>query len=165
MAEITNAQTAGLRGNTPAFEYITAKSPVVSGVGATRTINDSESGSVFLMDRYAGTKFTLPTGVPGQQLTFLTNVTSNTYSIVTNIGTSTPVIIGALPIFAEGITGSMFVAAGGSALVRIVMNGTTTGGVQGSKIVLTNLSSGTWFVSGTLMGSGTLATPFSALSA
>jgi len=160
----TSGETVGLRGNTPAYEYVTAKKPVISAGAATRTLVDSEAGSVVLLDRVAGNKFTLPVGVPGQEFTFISNMTSLTYAIVTNIGTSTPIIVGGLGIFTNGITGSMFISTAADLNCQIKMNGTTTGGIQGSKIVLTNVSSGTWFVSGTLIGSGTFATPFTTAS-
>lgn len=166
MSEITNGQTAGLRGNTPSFEYITTKTPVVSGVSTTRTLNESESGSIIVLDRVGGTVFTLPTGKPGINFTFLAD-NANASAIVTNIGTSTPIIIGSIAtVLASSMSnGSMFVSTSASAYVRIITNATTTGGIQGSKLVLTALSSGTWFVSGTLIGSGALTTPFSAASA
>ena len=161
----TAGSTAGLRGNTPNYEYVTSKQPVISGAGATRTLLESESGSVVLLDRFAGTRFTLPVAVPGTNFTFLTNVTNNSCSIITNISSSTPIIIGDLVVNASPIgAGTSFQALGADLMVKIAMNGTTTGGQQGSRIVLTALSSGTWFASGLVNGTGTLATPFSALS-
>ena len=163
----TAGSTSGLRGNAPSYEYITTKQPVIYGSGATRSLIDSESGSNVLFDRAAGTIFTLPVALPGMTFTFLTNVLSTANAIVTNIGTSTPVIIGGL-ISTSALAlsaGSMYTSNGGNKNVRIAMNGTTTGGIEGSKIVLTALSSGTWFVSGTLISSGANITPFSAYSA
>jgi len=162
MAEATNGQTAGLRGNTPSFEYITTKTPVVSGVTAARKINETESGSIILLDN-AGVRntFTLPVAIPGTNYTFITNIGTNTASIITNITSSSPIIVGALNLTANGVTGSMFISNSASGYDTLTFNGTTTGGLQGSKFKVTALSTNTWFIEGTLVGSGTLATPFS----
>lgn len=45
---------------------------------------------------------------------------------------------------------------------KMTLNGTTTGGVVGSRVVVKDIKSGTWQVSGELIASGTEATPFSA---
>jgi hypothetical protein len=42
------------------------------------------------------------------------------------------------------------------------MNGSTTGGLLGSRVVLTDVASTKWAVSGGLISTGTEATPFSA---
>jgi hypothetical protein len=42
------------------------------------------------------------------------------------------------------------------------MNGSTTGGLIGSYVQVTDLSTGYYLVQGSLVGSGTPATPFSA---
>lgn len=43
----------------------------------------------------------------------------------------------------------------------ITMNGSTTGGVDGSQLELIDLAAGVWLVNAALVGSGTAATPFS----
>jgi hypothetical protein len=42
----------------------------------------------------------------------------------------------------------------------ISMNGTTTGGIAGSVVEVTAIATAEYLVTGTLLGSGTLATPF-----
>ncbi len=42
----------------------------------------------------------------------------------------------------------------------ISMNGTTTGGIEGSHLEVTAIAADEYLVTGTLLGSGTLATPF-----
>jgi hypothetical protein len=45
---------------------------------------------------------------------------------------------------------------------KLVMNGSTTGGLLGSYVEVVDAVDATWFVSGWLVSSGTEATPFSA---
>jgi hypothetical protein len=42
------------------------------------------------------------------------------------------------------------------------MNGTTTGGIAGSYVEIIDVATGVFFVRAALIGSGTVATPFSA---
>jgi hypothetical protein len=44
----------------------------------------------------------------------------------------------------------------------ITMNGSTTGGILGSRVVVTDAAANKWAVSGALVSSGTEATPVSA---
>lgn len=157
-----------LRGTQIVVDSVSAKMPVISGSGATRTLNELESGSVVLFDRAAGTVYTLPTGVPGTTFTFLVSKTptSNAHRIVTNITTSTPVIIGAIDsMLTVDNTEKAWQSLEATANCSIAMNGTTTGGQQGTKIVVTALSAGTWFATGLSVGTGTAATPFTTASA
>ncbi|MBL4891466.1 MAG: hypothetical protein JKX91_06525 [Rhizobiaceae bacterium] len=44
----------------------------------------------------------------------------------------------------------------------ITMNGTTSGGILGDRIVLTDMATGKWLISGHINSTGTVVTPFSA---
>lgn len=152
-----------LRGTQIVVDTVAAKKQVISGSGATRTLNEYESGSTIVLDKVDGTVFTLPEAKPGMTYEFITHkaVTSNSHKIITNITTSTPVIIGAvdsMSVVDNSVKG--FQSLGATANCSVTMNGTTTGGRVGTRLVVTAISSGTWFVTGLVVGSGTLATPF-----
>lgn len=155
----TNGETTGLRGTSPQLDYVTSKRPVISGLGATRTLTERESGSTVLFDRAAGIVITLPAAKPGISYEFVSNVTCATANIVTNITTTTPVIIGAVTVVPD-LTGTASVFANKGSAYSIAMNGGTTGGIVGSRLTMTALSSGTWMVSGITVGTGSIATPF-----
>jgi hypothetical protein len=59
-----------------------------------------------------------------------------------------------------GTTGSVFSTLPASD--TLTMNGSTTGGLAGSYVQVTDIASGIYLVSAALIGSGTPATPFSA---
>jgi hypothetical protein len=59
-----------------------------------------------------------------------------------------------------GTTGTVFSTLPASD--TITMNGSTTGGLIGSYVQVTDLATGYYLVQGSLVGSGTPATPFSA---
>lgn len=134
---------------------------VISGVGATRTLQAKESNALCLLDRAAGVVYTLPAPVLGMQFEFLATVavTSNAYKVITNAGT----------VFLLGsvMGGSLTVAdsgdvfqANGSTHVSISMDGATKGGLVGTRFRVTAISDTQWVIDGGYVGSGTLADPF-----
>ncbi len=134
---------------------------VIDGVGATRTLLPEESGALCLFDRAAGVVYTLPTPVAGMQFEFSSTVavTSNAYKVVTAAGTQ--FLIGSV------MAGSLTVAdsgdvfqANGTTHRAISMGGSTTGGLIGGSIKFTAISSTQWVIEGDIVGSGTLADPF-----
>lgn len=148
-------------GVNPTFETVAARKPVISGVGATRTLNDSESGSVCLFDRAAGIVYTLPTAKPGMYFDFIvtTSVTSNAAKVITAAGTE--LLVGGYTNVDTDTSNAVAAFDGnGSTHVAVSMNGTTTGGLQGTKLRFTCLSSTRWMVEGIVRGSGTVATAF-----
>lgn len=137
---------------------------VISGQGATRALLASESDSICLFDRAAGIVYTLPAPVVGLQYSFLTTVTitGGAAEVATNNET-TDFMLGGVLLAPDGsaIGLSELFNGNGSSHVEISSNGTTTGGIKGSQYSITCVSSTLWLVSGILIGSGTLATPFS----
>jgi hypothetical protein len=137
-------------------------SPIVSGSGATVTLTKDQSGSVVLMDRAAGIVFTLPANTPGMQFTFTATVTvtSNNYKIITAAGTE--LLIGGL--ISDDTDSSdavaFFPSLAATSNIAVTMNGGTTGGLAGTSIVFTCLTSTRWNVQGLVTGSGVVANPF-----
>lgn len=145
------------RGTKLVLDIVQAGQNVISGSGATRTLNANESGSVCLFDRAAGIIFTLPTAKVGTYYDFhvTTSITSNNAKIITAVGTE--LVIGGISLNAAAL--AVF-SGNGSTHLAVTMNGTTTGGLLGTKLRFTCLSSTRWMVEGTALGSGTGVTPF-----
>lgn len=134
---------------------------VIDGVGATRTLAATESGALCLFDRAAGIVYTLPPPVVGLEFEFMVTVTvtSNAAKVITDAATT--FLIGGITVSNSGAaTGKMF-AGNGSTHIAVSQNGTTTGGVIGSKLKFKCISSTVWAVDGVVNGTGTEATPFS----
>ena len=135
---------------------------VLNGWATGRILKKSESGALVIFNTAAGQSITLPAIASrdlGMYFDFLVTVTgTGTYGIATSdAGTF---IIGGVDssstTVAEG--GDTFAAAGSE--VAILFDGDTTGRLVGTSIRLTAISTTQWAVSGTIMGVGTLATPF-----
>lgn len=151
-----------LRGTALVLDTVAARKPVISGQGATRTLNENESGSVCLFDRAAGIVYTLPTGAePGTYFDFkvATSVTSNAAKVITGAGTE--LLVGSYRnVDTDTSDATASFRANGSSHVAVSMNGTTTGGLVGTQLRFTCLSATQWAVEGNVHGSGTVATAF-----
>lgn len=134
--------------------------PVISGWTTGRTLLASESGSLVVFSTAAGQTITLPTPVQGMEFEFTVHVTgTGTYSVAT--GSAAIFIGGALDSSSTSVAegGDTFVADP-AATVDVVMDADTTGRLVGTVFTLTAISSTVWNIRGTMMGVGTLATPF-----
>lgn len=136
--------------------------PVISGSGATRTLNETESNSLCLFDRAAGIVYTLPTAPKiGTFFDFVvsTTITSNAAKVITGAGTEL-LIGGYTNVDTDTANAVAAFTANGTTHVSVSMNGTTTGGILGTKLRFTCLSSTKWMVEGIVQGNGTVATAF-----
>lgn len=132
---------------------------VISGSGATVTLTAAQAGSLVLMDRAAGIVFTLPAPTVGAAFTFFASasVTTNNYKIITNAGTV--FLAGTLCNVKTDLT-TLFSIGDNAANLAVTMNGTTTGGLVGTRISFTCTTATQWIVEGYNLASGTIATPF-----
>jgi hypothetical protein len=135
---------------------------VISEGVATRQLLASESGALCVFALATGVVYTLPTPVKGMQFEFLAtvSVTSNSYKVITKTPASEFLLggVGAMSYtVAEG--GDTF-SADGTTIVAITEDGATKGGLIGDHFRVTALSSTQWLIEGTIVGAGTLATPF-----
>lgn len=155
---------ANARGLNPRFDTVRSKRNIISGLGATRTLTASESGSLILLDRAAGIVVTLPTAVPGLTYEFFvtTTITSNTYKIIT--GAATELLIGSIIIENTASSNALSANNGnGSTHIAVSMPASGTqpsGGVISSRVKFTCLSTTQWFVEGVVLAGTTPSTPF-----
>lgn len=130
-------------------------------VTAALTLNqDSHAGNVLVMNSATGRIMTLPasTGKGDVYTVFIRTAVSSGNHVIA-VANATDVMNGGVSVSTD---------AGGVAILAaatddtITMNGTTTGGLAGSWVRLTDAVSGFWMVEGFLVSSGAEATPFSA---
>lgn len=152
-----------LRGTDIVVDKVRAKKNVISGSGSTRTLNENESNSLVLFDRAAGIVFTLPAACnPGTTFEFVvtTTITSNAAKIITGAGTELMVgqILNCDTDSSDAV--AIWKSLVATSNIAVSMNGSTTGGIKGDRIICTKANSTTWIVTGTTTGTGTVATPF-----
>lgn len=155
---LTDFEQLGYR--PPGLSMHSAKATQVIGDAvATRTLTIKESGATCLFDAAAGVVYTLPAPVIGAEFEFITTVscTSNSHKIITNAGTV--FLLGEVLMFTTATASPAGFAFNGTTHVACTSNGTTTGGLIGSRIKVRALSATQWFIEGGMVGSGTIVTP------
>lgn len=134
---------------------------VIPVTAATVTLNaDGFAGRTITLDRAAGIVVTLPPATGSgfsYEIVARTSVTSNNYTLASGAGDFFIGVVGVLGSATAAFAGN------GSTHNRINQNGSTTGGLLGSRIVVQDIAPNRWAVSGDLNGSGTAATPFAAV--
>lgn len=132
--------------------------PITLTASATTLNRRDHMGPIIRLSRSAGMTVTLPAA----------SGSGDTYSlrVATALTTSSYVIAAAGTDVLSGAVGLTTDAAGVTVPTtatsdKITMNGSTTGGLVGSHVTLTDVTSGVWQVSGFLLSTGAEATPFS----
>lgn len=148
------------KGNAPWY------TPFNSGNGATVTLTAANAGSTYLFDRAAGIVYTLPPPVPGMTFDFVytVTITSNSGTVQTD-GAATFIqgnilgnVSGAASNGAANLTGWV---CNGTSHIKVAMNGTTTGGIKGTRLRFVAVSSTLWQVDGLAIQTVAIATPCS----
>jgi hypothetical protein len=127
---------------------------------ATLGLNDSDTPLV--VNAAAGLTLTLPaasgSGV-NYEIVIGTTVTSN--SVVVKVANSSDTMRGVAITAQDGGDTAVAFEAGATA-DTITMNGTTTGGLLGDRIILKDVAANLWSVNIIMAATGTEASPFSA---
>lgn len=130
----------------------------ITFTGATLTIDrDSHVNTVVNLSRAAGMTVNLPAaGGSGDVYRFAVQTTfTGSCTIAAN---GTDIIQGAVGMTTDAAGVTIPTSATSD---KIVMNGSTTGGLKGSYIELRDAASATWIVTGFINSTGAEATPFS----
>lgn len=120
---------------------------------------DGYSGVLVVSDLAAAQTFTLPAATGSGNLYRIFVKTTKTGDLVIQAASASDVMNGVIGVATDAAGVNIPTAATSDTLT---MNGSTTGGVQGSYVELTDVASGVWHVGGALVSTGTEATPFSA---
>jgi hypothetical protein len=130
-------------------------------VTASATLNRKRhAGTTTVINAAAGATLTLPASSgTGDEYTIFVGTTVTSNNAIVQVANSTDVMQGVLSVASDiaGVTCPTTTTSD-----TITMNGTTSGGIRGSYIVLKDMAAGFWEVSGSLVSSGAEATPFSA---
>ena len=127
--------------------------------GAAVVLTAAQCGALCVFDKVDGALFTLPTPVVGLWYDFLCDVASTSVGqkIITSAGTI--FIQGTVPHLKTDNTFT-YNAANGTTHVSVNFDGTTKGGLPGTRVRLTCRSATKWMIEGLTLASGTVATPF-----
>lgn len=123
---------------------------------ATATLSDYEAGGVVVVNRAAGSTITLPAATGTGYRYLITTIVDQTGDLVV-AAAGTDVMQG---VAMTDMTGVLWPTT--DTTDTITLNGTTTGGLKGTRVELIDVASGVWNVLVVGEASGTEATPFSA---
>ena len=134
---------------------------IVTVTAATVTITaDGYVGSRVIFNRAAGVVATLPAATgTGNKYEFIGLVDASGSQIV-KVANATDVMMGWSALGNDAAGSSNFYTADSSD--TITLNGTTTGGFKGWRVVCDDIAAGFWAVTVASEANGTEATPFSA---
>lgn len=139
------------------------KPGIIAQTAATLTLTAAQSGSRIYLDKIDGITVTLPASAVGLTYEFFvkTSVTSVGYKLSTATQ-NTEFFNGTYNSFdidGTGVVGVVF-TGDGTTHDNLTMNGTTTGGLVGTELIVTCTAANLWTVSGFNRASGTVATAF-----
>jgi hypothetical protein len=131
---------------------------------ATYTLtSEGNSGTTLTLSRAAGITCTLPASVgDGSTFEFFVNTTVTSNSDIIKVANSTDVMAGVAVVATDNASDVVVAFETAATSDTITLNGTTTGGIKGDRIILKDVAAGFWFVNIIMSGTGTEATPFSA---
>ncbi len=153
--------------NTTFSGPVTSTNGFITGTGVNSTVTaatltvtaDAYNGQTINLSRAAGIVVTLPAATGTNAVyKFVVTTAVTTNSNIIQVANATDTMNGLASV--AGTTGSVFSTLPASD--TITMSGTTTGGLIGSYVQVTDIAAGEFLVTAALVGSGTPATPFSA---
>ena len=164
-----SAGTAGSKKMTRAELYealrLAAPGARVIAAGATLSVTAALHGDkIIALDTAAGSTCTLPVATgSGNVYTFITKVLATTNSHIIKVANSSGLMAGVI-VTGDNADGSATAFATTATSDTITLNRTTTGSVRigGDRIVLTDIDTNIYSVTGVCIGTGGEATPFSA---
>ena len=132
--------------------------------GSTLTVTAaSHAGKIIALDTATGSTVTLPAATgTGNVYTFVTKALATSNSHVVKVANATDVLSGSLTVV-DNADGTATTFGTVAASDTITLNRTTTGSVKiGERINIVDVAAGFFSVTGTVIATGSEATPFSA---
>lgn len=135
---------------------------------ASATLTASEANAPITVNAAAGLTLILPAATAtGRRYEILIGTTVTSNSVIIRVASATDWFAGQIYASSDNAadaTISFETAAGaiGSRSDTITLNGSTTGGLAGDRIMLTDIGAGQWELTGWTSATGTEVTPLSA---
>lgn len=124
---------------------------------ATATLSDFEAGGLVVVNRAAGSTITLPDATGSGYVYTIITIADQTGDLVIQAPDADNTMMG---VALTDMSGVIWPTA--DATDTITLNGTTSGGLKGTRVTLVDVAADTWQVEVVGESSGTEVTPFSA---
>ena len=132
-------------------------------LAAARTLTEDQSGAVVVFNAAAGFTTTLPANCAnGTFFEFVVGVTVTSVGLKVITGAATELMIGNIVNTDTDTTDAVasWKSLVGTSNISFTLNGTTSGGLIGDRIMVTKITSTKWQVTGTTLATGVVVTPF-----
>ena len=123
-------------------------------------LTEDDSGSYCLFAAAAATAVTLPAPAVGLEFTFVTTLTATADHVIKTATLNTDGFLGGVVSWSTGASADSFSADADGSNDHITLNGSTTGGLAGTRIHVVCIDGENWAVDGQIVTSGTSSTPF-----
>ncbi len=114
--------------------YGRGKVEVIASGGGDRALTAEESGAVCLFDTAASSSFALPAPAVGLKFTFVNTITCTADHVIKTNTLNTDGFLGGVVSCSTGASADSFSADADGSNDHITLNGSTTGGLAGSRI-------------------------------
>ena len=135
---------------------------VIANGGTAKVLSADDSGAVCLFDTAGASSFQLPAPVAGLEFTFVNTITCVADHVIKTNTLNTDGFLGGVgstnTTIANG--GDAFSADADGSNDHITLDGSTTGGLAGTRIHVVAIDTENWAVDGLVISTGTSATPF-----
>ena len=142
--------------------YGRGKVEVIASGGGDRVLTAEQSGAVCLFDTAGASSFALPAPVAGLEFTFVNTITATSDHVIKTNTLNTDGFLGGVgstnTTIANG--GDAFSADADGSNDHITLDGSTTGGLAGTRIHVVAIDTENWAVDGLVISTGTSATCF-----
>jgi len=135
---------------------------VIANGGTAKVLSADDSGAVCLFDTAGASSFQLPAPVAGLEFTFVNTITCTADHVIKTNTLDTDGFLGGVgstnTTIASG--GDAFNADADGSNDHITLDGSTTGGLAGTRIHVVAIDTENWAVDGLVISTGTSATCF-----
>jgi len=146
-------------GTSPTLNTPIIASETVTAAGGTETLTSDDCGQTTLLDTDTGSVVTLPAATgSGCVLRFFVTDGNGSNAHQINVVGNDEFVGGLISIGTTADQADAFTAAEAGDTDRISMNGSTTGGLEGTWILLQDVSADNWAVSGIVVSTDASAT-------
>lgn len=142
--------------------FAVGKVNVIANGGTDYKLSAADSGAVCLFDTVGASSFVLPAPAAGIEFTFINTITCTADHVIKTNTLNTDGFLGGVgstnTTIANG--GDAFSADADGSNDHITLDGSTTGGLAGTRIHVVAINAENWAVDGVVISTGTSATCF-----
>jgi hypothetical protein len=131
-------------------------------ITASKTLTAGDANTVITVNAAAGLTLTLPAAAgTGRRYEIVIGTTVTSNSVMVKVANASDTMRG-VAICAQDGGDTVVAFEAGATADTITMNGSTTGGLLGDRIILVDVAATLWSVNVIMAGTGSEVTPFSA---